>query len=70
MLGLLMTGAYILKGIGSIAWPTETGVERLPSMTIREHIVIWPLMLLMLSLVYGPCGLQAVINDTVTAIFN
>ncbi|MCO5183815.1 MAG: NADH-quinone oxidoreductase subunit M [Anaerolineae bacterium] len=71
MLGLLMTGAYILKGIGStLHGPLKPEWKGLPSMTIREHIVIWPLMLLMLSLGLWPMWLQAVINDTVTAIFN
>ena len=77
MIGLLMTGAYILKGIGETLhgelkeeW-THPGHElaKMP-MTFREHCVIWPLMLLMLTLGVWPQWLLAVINDTVTKIFS
>lgn len=69
MLGLLMTGAYILKGIGeTLHGPAKSEWKGLPAMTAREHIVIWPLMVLMLSLGLWPQWLQAVINDTVTAL--
>jgi len=39
-------------------------------MTLREHLVIWPLMVLMLSLGIWPQWLLAVINDTVTKLFS
>ena len=70
MLGLLMTGAYILKGIG-FTLHGELNPERkdLTDMTLREHLVIWPLMILMLSLGVWPQWLLAVINDTVTRLF-
>lgn len=70
MLGLLMTGAYILKGIGkTLHGPMKPEWAGLPKMTFREHLVIWPLMALMLSLGIWPQWLLAVINDTVTRIF-
>ncbi len=70
MLGLLMTGAYILKGIG-FTLHGELNPERkdLTDMTLREHLVIWPLMALMLSLGVWPQWLLAIINDTVTRFF-
>jgi NADH-quinone oxidoreductase subunit M len=71
MLGLLMTGAYILKGIGeTLHGPLKPRWASLPEMTVREHLVIWPLMALMLSLGIWPQWLLAVINDTVTKLFN
>ena len=71
MLGLLMTGAYILKGIGAtLHGPLKPRWAGLPEMTVREHLVIWPLMALMLSLGIWPQWLLAVINDTVTRLFS
>lgn len=70
MLGLLMTGAYILKGIGAtLHGPTKPEWLGLPKMTLREHAVIWPLMALMLSLGVWPQWVLVFINDTVTRIF-
>ncbi len=70
MLGLLMTGAYILKGIGAtLHGPTKPEWLGLPRMTLREHAVIWPLMALMLSLGVWPQWILVFINDTVTKIF-
>jgi NADH-quinone oxidoreductase subunit M len=70
MIGLLMTGAYILKGIGeTLHGPIKDEWRGLPDMTLREHLVIWPLMLLMLSLGIWPQWLLVFINDTVTKIF-
>ena len=71
MLGLLMTGAYILKGIGAtLHGPLKPRWAGLQEMTVREHLVIWPLMALMLSLGIWPQWLLAVINDTVTRLFS
>jgi NADH-quinone oxidoreductase subunit M len=71
MIGLLMTGAYILKGIGeTLHGPVKEEWKGLPPMTLREHLIIWPLMILMLSIGLWPQWLQAVINDTVTLIFS
>ncbi len=70
MIGLLMTGAYILKGIGeTLHGPSLPEWANLRDMTLREHLVIWPLMALMLSLGLWPQWLVAIINDTVTRIF-
>ncbi len=70
MIGLIMTGAYILKGIGETLHGTLLPEwADLKDMTLREHLVIWPLMALMLSLGLWPQWLVAIINDTVTRIF-
>jgi NADH-quinone oxidoreductase subunit M len=71
MLGLFMTGAYILKGIGeTLHGPIKDEWRGLKDMTFREHVVIWPLMALMLSLGIWPQWLLVFINDTVTKIFS
>lgn len=71
MLGLLMTGAYILKGIGeTLHGPIKEKWKNLPPMTLREHLVIWPLMILMLSLGVWPRWLMDVINGTITRWFS
>jgi NADH-quinone oxidoreductase subunit M len=71
MLGLLMTGAYILKGIGqTLHGPIKDEWRGLKDMTFREHVVMWPLMALMLSLGIWPQWLLVFINDTVTKIFS
>ncbi|MCA9897576.1 MAG: NADH-quinone oxidoreductase subunit M [Anaerolineales bacterium] len=70
MLGLLMTGAYILKGIGeTLHGPVKKEWLKLPDMTLREHFVIWPLMALMLSLGIWPQWILVFINDTITKLF-
>jgi NADH-quinone oxidoreductase subunit M len=70
MIGLIMTGAYILKGIGqTLHGPLLPQWADLKDMTLREHLVIWPLMILMLSLGVWPQWLVAIINDTVTVLF-
>ncbi len=71
MIGLLMTGAYILKGIGeTLHGETKPEWVNLPKMTVTEHVVIWPLMVMMLALGIWPQLMLAVINDTVTFIFS
>lgn len=70
MLGLLMTGAYILKGIGeTLHGPIKEEWTGLTDMTLREHAVIWPLMGLMLSLGIWPQWILVFINDTLTMWF-
>jgi NADH-quinone oxidoreductase subunit M len=70
MIGLLMTGAYILKGIGeTLHGPVKEEWLGLKDMTLREHLVIWPLMGLMLSLGLWPQWVLVFINDTVTKLF-
>ncbi len=69
MLGLLMTGGYILKGIGfTLHGEANPKWQDLKDMNLREHLVIWPLMILMLSLGIWPQWILAIINDTVTKI--
>ena len=71
MVGLLMTGAYILKGIGeTLHGPTKPEWLTLPNMTLTAHVVIWPLMAMMLVIGIWPQVLLAVINDTVTYLFS
>jgi NADH-quinone oxidoreductase subunit M len=71
MIGLLMTGAYILKAIGeTLHGPIKEEWLNLPKMTLREHLVIWPLMALMLSLGVWPQWVLVFINDTVTKLFS
>jgi NADH-quinone oxidoreductase subunit M len=70
MLGLLLTGAYILKGIGfTLHGDVNPKLKGLKDMNLREHLVIWPLMLLMLSLGVWPQWLLVVINATVSRLF-
>ncbi|MCB0030070.1 MAG: hypothetical protein KDE28_19290, partial [Anaerolineales bacterium] len=70
MLGLLMTGAYILKGIGqTLHGPVKAEWAGLTDMTFREHAVIWPLMALMLSVGLWPQWVLVFINDTVSVLF-
>jgi NADH-quinone oxidoreductase subunit M len=71
MIGLLMTGAYILKGIGeTLHGPTKPEWLTLPRMTLREYMIILPLMAIMLSVGLWPRWVLAVINDTVSVLFN
>ncbi len=70
MLGLLMTGAYILKGIGqTLHGPIKPEWANLKDMTLREHLVIWPLMILILWIGVWPKWLMVVINDAVARLF-
>lgn len=71
MIGLLMTGAYVLKGIGeTLHGPLKPEWRNLPKMTTQEHLVVWPLMILMLIIGVWPQWLSAIINDTVTLILS
>lgn len=71
MIGLLMTGAYILKSLGQVLHgQANPKWASLPDMDLREHLVIWPLMILMLSLGIWPQWLLVFINDTVTKLFS
>ena len=70
MIGLLFTGAYILKGIGKVLhgpknpkWAGQ-GME----MTTREIVTVFPLMALMLFLGIYPLPLVQVINAAVKAL--
>ncbi len=71
MIGLLFTGAYILKGIKStLHGPVnKEWIGHLKEIDKRELLVIVPLMALMLWLGIWPGWLLGVINHTVTALF-
>jgi len=74
MLGLLFTGAYILKGIknvlhGPMNEEWAHGEHKLTEINTREIVVMVPLMALMLSLGVAPAWLLGVINNAVTALF-
>ncbi len=68
MLGLLMTGAYILKGIGKVLHgPVNTKwVGHKLEISTREVVAIAPLLALMLVLGVWPAWLVNVINAAVT----
>jgi NADH-quinone oxidoreductase subunit M len=70
MLGLLFTGAYILKGIKeTLHGPVnETHVDHLSEINGRELAVIAPLMVLMLWLGVWPAWLLDVINKATMAL--
>ncbi|GAB4502361.1 MAG: NADH-quinone oxidoreductase subunit M [Anaerolineales bacterium] len=74
MIGLLMTGAYILKGIkkvlhGPLNEHWAHGEHRLTDISTREVIVIAPLMALMLILGIWPAWLLDVINKAMSMLF-
>ena len=74
MLGLLFTGAYILKGIknvlhGPLNEEWAHGDHKISDINFREVVVMLPLMVLMLSLGLAPAWLLSVINNAVTALF-
>ncbi|KAA3642237.1 MAG: NADH-quinone oxidoreductase subunit M [Chloroflexi bacterium] len=71
MLGLLFTGAYILKGIAkTLHGPlNKNWVGHLTEINARELAVITPLMVLMLWLGLWPGWLLNVINNAMVALF-
>lgn len=71
MLGLLFTGAYILKGISkTLHGPlNETWKDKLPDINTREIVVMAPLVVLMIWLGFWPAWLLNVINQAVVALF-
>jgi NADH-quinone oxidoreductase subunit M len=71
MLGLLFTGAYILKGISSTLHGPhkEHKGHEITDIDRREIIVIAPLMVLMLWLGIWPAWLLDVINNAVRTLF-
>jgi NADH-quinone oxidoreductase subunit M len=71
MLGLLFTGAYILKGIAkTLHGPVnETHTAHLTEINKRELAVIAPLMVMMLWLGVWPAWLLDVINKTMLHFF-
>ncbi|MBE7436243.1 MAG: NADH-quinone oxidoreductase subunit M [Anaerolineales bacterium] len=74
MLGLLFTGAYILKGIkkvlhGPMNEHWAHGEHKLTEINAREVIVMAPLMVLMLLTGLWPLWILDIINKAVTALF-
>lgn len=71
MIGLLFTGAYILKGIAkTLHGPlNEKWHHHLTDINRRELLVMAPLVLLMLWLGLWPAWLLSVINQAVTSLF-
>jgi NADH-quinone oxidoreductase subunit M len=74
MLGLLFTGAYILKGIkkvlhGPLNEQWAHGEHRLTEINAREIIVMVPLMALILWIGLYPAWILNVINNAVNMLF-
>ncbi|MGC8855723.1 MAG: complex I subunit 4 family protein [Anaerolineae bacterium] len=74
MLGLLFTGAYILKGIkkvlhGPLNEQWAHGEHRLSEINTREILVMTPLMVLILVIGVWPAWILNVINKAVVMLF-
>ena len=74
MLGLLFTGAYILKGIkkvlhGPMNEHWSQGEHKLVEINTREILVISPLMVLMLVIGVWPAWILEIINKAVLHLF-
>lgn len=75
MIGLLFTGAYILKGIknvlhGPLNEHWAQGEHRLTEITTREIIVMAPLMALILIIGVYPAWILEVINKAMMMLFH
>ncbi|HEY3311894.1 MAG TPA: NADH-quinone oxidoreductase subunit M [Anaerolineales bacterium] len=75
MLGLLFTGAYILKGVrkvlhGPLNEHWAQGEHRLTDINTREILVMAPLMVMILVLGIWPMGLLDVINKAMVMLFH
>lgn len=71
MVGLLFTGAYILKGLKkTLHGPlNERWIGHLPEINSREVLVIAPLLVLMIWIGVWPAWILNVINRAVTMLF-
>ena len=74
MLGLLFTGAYILKGVKSVLHGPMNehwahGEHKLTEINIREIIVMAPLMVMILWIGVWPAWILDVINKAVVSLF-
>jgi NADH-quinone oxidoreductase subunit M len=74
MIGLLFTGAYILKGIKSVLHGPMNehwahGEHKISEINTREILVMVPLMALMLVIGVWPAWILDVINKAVVALF-
>jgi NADH-quinone oxidoreductase subunit M len=75
MIGLLFTGAYILKGIKSVLhgpvnehW--AQGEHKLLEINLREVLVMAPMMILMLVIGIFPAWILDVINKAMLLLFH
>jgi NADH-quinone oxidoreductase subunit M len=71
MIGLLITGAYILKGLGKVLHGpmNEKWLGHDLEIRRREVVAIAPLMVLMLAIGVWPAWILGVINTTVLRLF-
>ncbi|MEN6394612.1 MAG: hypothetical protein ABFD53_12465, partial [Anaerolineaceae bacterium] len=71
MIGLLFTGAYILRGLKQVLHGplNEKWVGQLSEINAREIIVMAPLMVLMLWIGVWPAWILDVINRAVAMFF-
>ena len=74
MIGVLFTGAYILKGIlkvlhGPLNERWSHGEHTLTEISAREIVVVAPLMILMLVIGVWPAWILDVINKVVLRLF-
>jgi NADH-quinone oxidoreductase subunit M len=69
MIGLLLTGAYLLKALKLVLHgPLNPEWKGISEISTRERIVVFPLMALMLSIGLWPRWVLEVINATVTRL--
>ena len=74
MVGLFITGAYILKGIkmvlhGPLNEHWAEGEHRLTDISLREIVVMTPLMVLILWIGVWPAWILDVINRAVEILY-
>ena len=71
MLGLLMTGAYVLKGIKKVLHGplNEHWIGHMTEINFREVLVMAPLMLLILAIGIWPMWILNIINRAVALLF-
>lgn len=70
MIGLLFTGAYILKSIGKVLHgPHNDALHDMPEMTWGERIAMAPLLVLMLATGLFPAWVLNIVNQSVTSLF-
>ena len=69
MIGLLFTGAYILKAIGKVLHgPESEAAHHVTEMNWMERIALAPLLVLMLATGLFPAWVLNVVNDAVTRL--
>jgi NADH-quinone oxidoreductase subunit M len=70
LVGLFFTGAYILKALKlSLHGPLSERWKKLSDLSVREIIVVSPLMALSLWIGVWPAGIMSIFNLTVAALF-